>query len=130
MNSCSIESTVSESETSPKYCPNERFDFLARGGDEPDRPGEDERDLVRQGDVVVIDRGQRQGLALLADRENQVLASKTLWDEAANRARDLLTPPARGLFSGADACKSGRGDVPMSRAGSEPVSFRTPVVSR
>ena len=50
---------------------------------------------------MVIDRGHSQGLAVFADRENEILACESFWDEAANRDRYLVTPPARRLLAGA-----------------------------
>ena len=97
MNSCSIESTDSEPESAPKYCRMSASTSSREAGDEPDRPGEDERDLVRQGDIVVRDGGELQGLALLADGKNQILSRKTLGDQAADRVRDLFAPPVRAL---------------------------------
>ncbi len=105
------------------------FDFLARGGDEPYRPGEDERDLVRQGDVVVLDRGQCEDLALLTDRENQVLASKTFRDEAAN-LRGIGLPRQLGPFPARPCVRPAAEGDRCRQPGLEPASFRAPVVSR
>src|ERR1017187_2320350 len=96
--------------------PNEGFDFLSRRGDEPDWPGEEERHLVGQGDTLVMDRGERQYLAVLSDRENQVFTSNTLRNNAANRARDRLASPGGGLLPGPTARRQGMGGGPRLRA--------------
>ena len=96
--------------------PDEGFDFLSGGGDELDWPGEDERDLVGQGDIIVVHGGHGQGLAVLTDREDLVLASQALGDEFANRERDPLAAPDRVFLPGT-LCTKSSGGLPLPPAG-------------
>ncbi len=87
--------------------PNEGFNLLARRGNEPNLSGKEERHLVGKGDTLVVDGGERQYLALLTDRENQVFTSKILRNSSANRARDRFASPLGGFLPGTTSRSQG-----------------------
>jgi hypothetical protein len=72
---------------------DERKDFLARGGDEANLLGECERKFVLEGNAIVVDGGEGQGLTVKRDREDRILASQALGNQRANCARDRFAPP-------------------------------------
>src|SRR5262249_34568816 len=84
----------------PELRSEERRDFRRPGGDGPEGPGGDKGEPIGQGDVIGIDRGHFQDLAVLADREDRALASQALGNQLAEGARDRLAPPEGRLLGG------------------------------
>ncbi len=87
--------------------PDEAVDFFARCRDQSDRPSDDERDRVRNGDIIVVHRGQSQSFAVLADGKHPIFARQVLVNEIANRFRNGLAAPDGGLLASPRLAPSG-----------------------